>query len=169
VDPKTVAQSQLFDAFGYIAHEFAHQWFGDLVTMDCGMTLAERSLCRMDGDKISDEVNPQYSRGVTDLRLTQEPCPRTPALHARHPPSRERDGQLLEAADELAYQKGQAVLGMFEQWLGPETRAGVNAYLKEHEWGNAVGEDLWSALSKASGKDASSAMKTSWIRGACRW
>jgi alanyl aminopeptidase len=68
---------------------------------------------------------------------------------------------LLQAADDLAYQKGQAVLGMFEQWLGPETfRAGVLAYLKEHEWGNAVGSDLWAALSRASGKDASSAMTT---------
>src|SRR5882762_9213820 len=65
------------------------------------------------------------------------------------------------AADDLAYKKGQAVLGMFEQWLGPETfRAGVIAYLKEHEWGNAVGSDLWDALSKASGKDASAAMST---------
>jgi len=163
VDPKTVAQSQLSTLSEYIAHEFAHQWFGDLVTMDWWDDLwLNEAFAEWMGDKISDEVNPQYSRGVTDLRLTQGAMSTDARLSTRaiRRPVSAMDN-LLEAADELAYQKGQAVLGMFEQWLGPETfRAGVNAYLKEHEWGNAVGEDLWSALSKASGKDASSAMKT---------
>jgi alanyl aminopeptidase len=114
------------------------------------------------GNKISDEVNPQYNRRVQDLRQTQRAMVTDSRLSTRaiRRPVSAMDN-LLQAADELAYQKGQAVLGMFEDWLGPETfRAGVNAYLKEHEWGNAVGEDLWNSLSKASGKDASSAMKT---------
>ena len=61
---------------------------------------------------------------------------------------------LLQAADELAYQKGQAVLGMVEAWVGPEAfRKGVLEYLAAHEWGNATAADLWGALSKAAGKD----------------
>jgi alanyl aminopeptidase len=56
--------------------------------------------------------------------------------------------------DSLAYQKGQAVLGMLENWLGPEVfRRGILAYLKEHEWKNATAGDLWRALSAASGQD----------------
>src|SRR6185295_4524495 len=163
VDPKTVAASQLATLSEYIAHEFAHQWFGDLVTMDWWDDLwLNEAFAQWMGDKISDEVNPQYSKRVADLRATQGAMSTDARLSTRaiRRPVTAMDN-LLEAADELAYQKGQAVLGMFEEWLGPETfRAGVNAYLKEHEWGNAVGEDLWSALSKASGKDASSAMKT---------
>src|SRR4030095_3311256 len=65
------------------------------------------------------------------------------------------------AADTLAYNKGLAVLNMFEQWLGPETfRKGVIAYLDAHAWGNAKGSDLWNALAKASGKDVGGAMSS---------
>ena len=68
---------------------------------------------------------------------------------------------LLQAADELAYQKGAAVLGMFEAWIGPEVfRKGIRDYLAAHAWGNATAADLWSALSKASGKDVGKPMAT---------
>ena len=47
----------------------------------------------------------------------------------------------------IAYNKGKAVLGMFETWMGPDVfRRGVNAHLRAHEWKNAVSSDLWSAL-----------------------
>jgi cytosol alanyl aminopeptidase len=68
---------------------------------------------------------------------------------------------LLQAADALAYEKGAAVLGMFEAWTGEEAfRAGVRDYLAAHAWGNATAADLWSALGKASGKDVGRAMGT---------
>ena len=58
---------------------------------------------------------------------------------------------------------GQAVLEMFEAWIGPETfRRGVRGYIREHEWKNATGGDLWSALSRAAGRDMIEAM-TSFI------
>src|SRR5512139_14322 len=70
---------------------------------------------------------------------------------------------LLQSADELAYFKGQSVLGMFERWLGPETfRRGVIAYLDAHEWGSAEAADLWNALAKASGRDVGGALAT-WL------
>ncbi|MFQ5767456.1 MAG: ERAP1-like C-terminal domain-containing protein, partial [Acidobacteriota bacterium] len=54
----------------------------------------------------------------------------------------------------LAYGKGEKVLGMMEQWMGPETfMKGIRQYLQDHTWKNATAEDLWSALSKASGLD----------------
>jgi alanyl aminopeptidase len=160
-DPKTVSVGQLSTLSVFMAHEFAHQWFGDLVTMDWWDDLwLNEAFAEWMGDKISDQVYPEYRRRLLDLRQTQTAMATDSRLSARaiRRPVAALDN-LLQAADELAYQKGQGVLTMFEQWLGPETfRAGVLAYLKEHAWGNAVGSDLWASLSKVSGKDASGAM-----------
>jgi len=163
VDPKTVGAGQLSTLSVYMAHEMAHQWFGDLVTMDWWDDLwLNESFAEWMGNKISDQVNPQYNQRVKDLRETQRALTTDSRLSTRaiRRPVTAMEN-LLQAADDLAYKKGQATLTMFEQWLGPETfRAGVNAYLKEHEWKNTVASDLWDALSKVSGKDASSAMST---------
>ncbi|HYQ96594.1 MAG TPA: M1 family metallopeptidase, partial [Candidatus Eisenbacteria bacterium] len=163
VEPKTVSVSQLSTLSVFMAHEFAHMWFGDLVTMEWWDDLwLNEAFAEWMGNKISDEVHPEYNRGVKDLRETQGAMATDARLSTRaiRQPV-DALTNLLQAADDLAYKKGQAVLGMFEQWLGPEDfRAGVLAYLKEHEWGNAVGSDLWASLSKASGKDASAAMTT---------
>ncbi|HXL15267.1 MAG TPA: M1 family metallopeptidase [Methylomirabilota bacterium] len=163
VDPKTVSVGQLATLSVYMSHEFAHQWFGDLVTMEWWDDLwLNEAFAEWMGDKISDQVSPEYKMRVKDLRETQSAMGTDSRLSARaiRRPVSALDN-LLQAADDLAYKKGQAVLGMFEEWLGPETfRAGVLAYLKEHAWGNSVGSDLWEALSKTSGKDASAAMST---------
>jgi alanyl aminopeptidase len=114
------------------------------------------------GDKISDEVNPQYNQKVVDLRETNGAMFTDSRLSTRaiRRPVTALDN-LLEAADQLAYQKGQSVLGMFEEWMGPETfQKGVRAYLNRHAWGNTQASDLWDALSQASGKDAKAAMST---------
>lgn len=163
VEPKTVSVRQLSTLSVFMAHEFAHMWFGDLVTMEWWDDLwLNEAFAEWMGNKISDEVYPEYKMHIQDLQATQGAMridSRLSTRAIRQPVS--ALGNLLQAADELAYKKGQAVLGMFEQWLGPETfRAGVLAYLNDHEWGNAVGSDLWSALSKASGKDASGPMST---------
>jgi len=161
VDPKTVSVGQLATLSVFMAHEFSHQWFGDLVTMDWWDDLwLNEAFAEWMGNKISDQVYPEYRQRVLDLRRTQIAMGTDSRLSARaiRRPVSAMDN-LLQAADELAYQKGQAVLTMFEQWLGPETfRAGVLAYLKDHAWGNSVGSDLWASLSKVSGKDASGAM-----------
>jgi alanyl aminopeptidase len=81
------------------------------------------------GNKISDQVYPEYRQRLLDLRRTQGAMATDSRLSARaiRRPVAALDN-LLQAADELAYQKGQAVLTMFEQWLGPENfRAGVLA------------------------------------------
>jgi alanyl aminopeptidase len=63
--------------------------------------------------------------------------------------------------DAMAYDKGQAVLEMLEQWLSPETmRQGVQSYLTAHAWGNAAGADLWNAISKAAGRDISETIRS---------
>jgi alanyl aminopeptidase len=111
---------------------------------------------------VTDEVFPEYGLAdnlaldadramLTDGRLT------TRAI--RQPVT--RLDNLLQSADVLAYQKGQSVLGMFEQWLGPEVfRAGVRDYVSRHAWGNATADDLWAALSRAAKKDVGAVMGT---------
>jgi alanyl aminopeptidase len=163
VDPKTVSALQLSTLSEYMAHEFAHQWFGDLVTMDWWDDLwLNESFAEWMGDKISDEVNPQYNQRVVDLRQTNTAMATDSRLSTRaiRRPVSALDN-LLEAADELAYKKGQSMLTMFEEWMGPETfQKGVRAYVTAHAWGNTTASDLWDALSQASGKDAKAAMST---------
>jgi aminopeptidase N len=163
LDPAASSVAQRRGMIEVNAHELAHMWFGDLVTMAWWDDLwLNESFASWMGDKVTQEAFPETAVDVrsvegaqtamsTDARLT------TRAL--RQPVS--AMDNLLQAADELAYQKGEAVLGMFEAWIGPEAfRAGLRDYLSAHEWGNATAADLWSALSRSAGKDVGRSMST---------
>src|SRR5437773_5991844 len=132
-----------------MAHEIAHQWFGDLVTMKWWDDLwLNESFATWMADKTMDDVYPDDRQGVNALFGVQ----RAFTTDSR-PSTREMRGKIVgpttlgETAGELTYNKGGAVLTMFEGWVGPEKfRAGVLDYLKAHEWGNAEGGDLWLAI-----------------------
>ncbi len=147
----------------YIAHEAAHMWFGDLVTMKWWDDLwLNESFAEWMGDKIADQVYPELRVGLEALgaRSAAFATDAKLATRAIREPVTTLDN-LLQTADELAYFKGQAVLGMFERWVGPEAfRRGVRGYLKRHEWGSAEAVDLWNALSEASGKDVAGPLAT---------
>jgi alanyl aminopeptidase len=162
-DPRTLSTAERRRFAAFTAHELSHIWFGDVVTMKWWDDLwLNESFASWLGDKITGEVYPDLMIEETVLAGTQ----RAMALDALLSTRAIRQpittmSNLLQSADQLAYNKGQAVLGMFEQWLGPETfRRGVLAYLKKHEWGNATASDLWGALSQASGRDVAGAMST---------
>jgi alanyl aminopeptidase len=162
-DEKTMTVSQRRTLVRFTAHEFAHMWFGDLVTMSWWNDLwLNESFAEWLGDKIGAQVYPELETTVIGLEDTQKAYDADARLTAR--PIRHEvksTGNLLQMVDALTYQKGQSVLGMMEQWLGEETfRRGVMAYMKKHEWGNTVESDLWSALSKASGRDVASVGET---------
>jgi alanyl aminopeptidase len=92
----------------------------------------------------NDQVADMLRAMVTDSRLT------TRAMRAQQKAS-DNLGQLF---DLLSYQKGQAILGMLERWLGETTfRDGVRRYIDAHVEGNATASDLWATLSKAAGHD----------------
>ncbi|HEY3217098.1 MAG TPA: M1 family metallopeptidase [Candidatus Eisenbacteria bacterium] len=163
MDPKTMSPSQRRGFIGTTAHELAHMWFGDLVTMEWWDDIwLNESFASWMGDKITDEVAPEFHVGIeqvngalsamsTDSRLT---------AHAIRGSVLATDN-LDQIFDVLAYQKGEAVIGMLERWLGPDTfRKGVQSYIKEHASGNATADDLWAALSKAAGRDVSSVAKS---------
>ncbi len=163
VDPSTANTSRRKTLVSVTAHELAHMWFGDLVTMEWWDDLwLNESFASWMGEKITHQVYPEFG---TDLTLVQDADEamrtdgRLTSRAIRQPVSSLNN--LLQSADVLAYNKGQAVLGMFEGWTGEETfRQGVRDYLSAHAWENATAQDLWDALSKASGKGVSAAMAT---------
>ena len=156
LEPKQIGAIERKTLITYTAHEMAHMWFGDYVTMRWWDDLwLNESFASWLGDKISQEVAPEFDLQVDELQGTQRAMERDAQRSTRA--MRAQVGgfdNMGELFDELAYQKGQAVLGMVEQWIGPETfQRGVREYIAAHTWGNAEGADLWNALSHVSGHD----------------
>ena len=143
-------------------HELAHMWFGDLVTMAWWDDLwLNESFADWMAAKITDEVFPNFKDGLSDLQRIQN------VKEGDSQPSTRpiRDNTTSSAAGlqnvGLVYSKGNAVLSMFERYLGAEAfRKGVQTYLKDHSWGNATASDLWRALDRTSGTNVSAAMTT---------
>ena len=163
LDPKATTNEQRRTLSGTIAHELAHMWFGDLVTMKWWDDLwLNESFASWMGDKITDEVYPELNIPMDQLRGRQRAFNLDDHISTHAMRQRvDENVNLEQLADQLAYSKGEAVLGMFEQWIGPEVfRTGVLAYIEAHAWGNAEGADLWNELSKASGRDVAGAMTT---------
>jgi alanyl aminopeptidase len=155
-DEKTMSARERGILAVFTAHEMAHMWFGDYVTMKWWDDLwLNESFAEWMGVKIADEVYPEYmirlgEVGETDRAFAIDSQLSTRAI--RRPVTNMEN--LYEAADILAYKKGQAVLGMTERWIGPDAfRNGVIQYLKSHAYGTAEGSDLWNALGSASKKD----------------
>jgi alanyl aminopeptidase len=162
VDPAATSIQQRSGLARILAHELAHMWFGDLVTMRWWNDLwLNESFADWMGDKITHEVYPEFRTDVTELSsvhnvMTNDVRPSAQAIHREVA----ADANLLENVG-VQYNKGKAVLGMFESWIGPQNfQRGVRDYLKEHEWGNATGDDLWAALGRVSGQDLTGAMRT---------
>jgi aminopeptidase N len=138
-----------------LAHEMAHQWFGDLVTMawwdDIWLNegfatwMANKPLAaaRSDWNIAVDES------AETQKALTVDSLNATRPVHADVSTPAEID----EAFDAIAYEKGAAVLRMVEHYVGEDAfRKGINTYLQAHAYKNATSEDFWGAIASASGK-----------------
>ncbi len=138
-----------------MAHEMAHQWFGDLVTMRWWTDIwLNESFAEWMAVRVVEGWKPGLQLKVQHLAETHR------AMHddslvssraVRHP--LEKMEEVGDQFDNLTYQKGSAVLAMFEQWLGPETfRTGVHDYLLAHANGSGSTEELLASLAHASGK-----------------
>jgi puromycin-sensitive aminopeptidase len=165
VDEQTAARAELERVADVIAHELAHMWFGDLVTMRWwnGIWLNEAFATFMEMLAV-DAWKPEWERWVS-FGVSRAAAMQTDALRSTRPieyPVRLPD----EAAgmfDILTYEKGAAVLRMLEQYLGGEEfRRGIAAYLGAHAYGNTETTDLWDALEASSGQPARGIMD-SWI------
>ena len=158
LDPATASLDDRAGMTGVIAHELAHMWYGNLVTMDWWNDLwLNEAFATWMASKITNDLYPEF-RG--ELTLRQNYAMRTDArpstLPIRKPVHSEAD--IMDGLG-LAYSKGMSVLGMVETWIGEtDFRTGVLDYLQQHEFENAEAADLWLALSRASGKDVESVL-----------
>ena len=157
-DPATSSQSQQERVFEVIAHEMAHQWFGDLVTMAWWDNLwLNEGFAEWMGESATDHFNPawQYWENIasnknvamtSDARSTTHPI--------QQPVVNEMDAE--RAFDEITYNKGQAFIRMLQNYLGADRfREGLRGYMKAHAYGNTTTADLWAALAEASGEPVS--------------
>ncbi len=159
VDPATASYTQRFWSFNVIAHEIAHQWFGNLVTMAWwdGLWLNE-SFAEWMAHKATAALNPDWNLTSKKAEAKARAMD-ADALSSASAIERTvtRDQNSSELFDSLTYQKGHAVLAMIERYAGEsEWRDGLRDYMKKHSYSNATSADLWSSITgrtKASGRD----------------
>ena len=142
--------------FGIVAHEIAHQWFGNLVTMAWWDNLwLNEGFASWMATKVSDHFNPTWKMWTTAAG-GKEAAMRLDARATTHPIQQvvATESEAGDAFDEITYQKGQAFLRMLETWLGEGNfRDGMRLYFKRHALGNTTTANLWAALHEVSGKD----------------
>ncbi|HSY49476.1 MAG TPA: M1 family metallopeptidase [Thermoanaerobaculia bacterium] len=163
LDEKTASVEAKRGVAGTVAHEIAHQWFGDLVTMkwwdDIWLNegfatfMAPKPLIawhpewRSDLDEVSGSNN---SIGGDSSRTTR---PIRQKAETRN--------EINALFDGIAYGKTAAVLRMEENWVGEETfRDGIRAYLKKYSYGNATAEDWWGTMTAATKQPFDAVMKS---------
>jgi puromycin-sensitive aminopeptidase len=165
VDAGAASHAELQRVADVVAHENAHMWFGDLVTMSWwnGIWLNEAFATFMEMLAV-DAWKPEWQRWVA-FGVSRAAAFSVDGLHATRPiefpvrAPREADAMF----DVLTYEKGASVLRMLEQYLGPEVfRQGVRDYLRAHQFANADTGDLWAALGRASGQPIPAVMDA-WI------
>ena len=135
------------------AHEMAHQWFGNLVTLAWWDDIwLNEAFATWLADKMVDAWDPGYEQGAglaADRAQAIEEDMLRSARRIREPIAAR--GDIFNAFDSITYEKGASVIGMFEGWIGEETfRRGVHHYLETHRDANATGQDFLDALGAAS-------------------
>lgn len=168
-DPLRTAESGRQSVHVTVAHEMAHQWFGDLVTMAWwdDLWLNEGFASWMEG-KATADLNPRWKAGASAVAFERESAMAIDATSATHPIVRkvETVDQIGEAFDGITYMKGQAVIGMMESTLGADVfRNGIRRYMAKYKYGNTVTNQLWTELSAASGRDIASIARDFTLQG----
>jgi alanyl aminopeptidase len=149
-------EEQIHAFTNVMAHELAHQWFGNLVTMPWWNDIwLNEAFATWMAFRTVEEVAPDQHADlgrIASVHGAMGADSLAAARRIRQPV--ETDHDIRNAFDAITYQKGMGVLAMFEAWLGEETfRGGIRRYLAAHRFGTATGEDLLAALSAESGRD----------------
>ncbi len=153
VDEERATENQR-RAFAYVlAHELAHQWFGNLVTMPWWDDIwLNEAFATWMGNKVVQTLHPEYGSDLSSLAAAQRAMrldSLASARSIRQPVESSHD--IKNAFDTITYQKGGAVLAMFERWVGADTfREGIRLYLRRHQGRTATSDDLLAALDEVS-------------------
>ncbi|PHV06318.1 aminopeptidase [Janthinobacterium sp. BJB412] len=152
LDPSISTQSDKQASFLVAAHEMAHQWFGDLVTMRWwdDLWLNEGFASWMENRTMS-RLHPEWNTALGAIGGREGAMERD-ALATTHPVVQHIDTveQASQAFDAITYSKGEAVIRMLENYVGENAwREGVRAYMQAHKYGNTVSDDLWQQVEKA--------------------
>ncbi len=144
-------------------HEYAHQWFGDLVTPVFwdDIWLNESFASWMEG-KILDTWKPEWTHGASFVEARARALGSDTLVSARkiRQPIESKD-DIFNAFDSITYQKGEAVLAMFEAYVGADKfRKGIQAYLQAHAHSNATANDFIASISQAAGFDIAPAFQS---------
>jgi tricorn protease interacting factor F2/3 len=136
-----------------IAHELAHQWFGDLVTMKWWNDLwLNESFATFMAYKSLNSIYPELNFDAEFLVDRYSKATWIDSISSIHSVNHmvENPNEVVNLAREIRYDKGAALLRMFEDFIGEEPfRRGIRKYLKENMYGNATGNDLWSCLEES--------------------
>ncbi len=168
-DPARTTESGRQRIHTVVAHEMAHQWFGDLVTMAWwdDLWLNEGFASWMEG-KATNDLNPSWKAADAAIAFERESAMAIDATQATHPIIRhvETVDQISDAFDGITYAKGQAVIGMLESWLGEKPfRDGIRRYMAKYKYGNTVTDQLWGELSAATGKNVAEVARDYTLQG----
>src|SRR5438876_6445345 len=164
-DPKSSSAETKQDIYEVLAHEMAHQWFGDLVTMAWWDNLwLNEGFASWMGSKCTAHFNPQWEvwlrrefpRDPTRrVGIAKEAAMEGDARSTTHPIQQPvaTEAEANNAFDDITYKKGQSFLRMLESFLGEDVfREGIRRYMATHRYSNTTTADLWNALSETSGK-----------------
>jgi len=164
-DPKSSSAETKQDIYEVLAHEMAHQWFGDLVTMAWWDNLwLNEGFASWMGSKCTAHFNPQWEVWLRRefprdpsrrVGIAKEAAMEGDARSTTHPIQQPvaTEAEANSAFDDITYKKGQSFLRMLESFLGEDVfREGIRRYMAAHMYSNTTTADLWNALSDASGK-----------------
>jgi aminopeptidase N len=142
--------------FETIAHEVAHQWFGNLVTAASWEEIwLNEAFATWLAEKATDKFNPDWQiqlrrRQPIDHAMADDASSATRAIRS----GAVQEDRVFDVFDNITYVKGGAVLSMLEGWMGPEVfRQGLSSYMKQRRMSNATAGDLWFHIGQASGRD----------------
>ncbi|AAV90400.2 aminopeptidase N [Zymomonas mobilis subsp. mobilis ZM4 = ATCC 31821] len=159
-DPKRSPESAHQTIFNVVAHEMAHQWFGDLVTMQWWDDLwLNEGFASWMASKVTGDLNPGWNVPAQTVAYARQAAFSMDAKSTTHPIIQHVGtvDEIDQAFDTITYSKGQAVIRMIEAAIGPDQfRDGLRQYMAANKYNNTTTDDLWKALSQASGKDVKS-------------
>ena len=155
VDPRFTSEATKRRIYETVAHEMAHQWFGDLVTMAWWDDLwLNEGFASWMATKVTDKLQPDWEMLLTrvDGREAAMSLDSLATTHAVVQKITTVD-QVNQAFDAITYQKGEAVITMLEGFAGEDVwKNGIRSYMKAHAYGNTVTDDLWKAVEGAGAK-----------------